>query len=196
MLMRPVQSQTVLVRGKQPQALIVAPADGAFAKAAVQVQQLVRETTGTTLPIVTPSEVTGERGVLLTPEAKKRNLVFVGNLAVNPALFEPYMRRTLVADGLLEERERVILADFANHSQDSLLGGAVTEAFRVDLAQSPSIRLLAPDQMRDAMVRMRREPGSPLGQKLARELAAREGVKAVIGGEVNTLGCAVGLNTQ
>jgi len=98
MLMRPVLSETVLVRGKQPQALIVAPANGPFAKAAVQVQQLVREATGTTLSIVRPSDVVGDRGALLRPEAKKKNLVLVGNLAVNPALFEPYMRRMLIAD--------------------------------------------------------------------------------------------------
>jgi tetratricopeptide (TPR) repeat protein len=77
----------------------------------------------------------------------------------------------LIARGLLEERERVILADFANHSPDSLLGGAVTEAFRVDLTQSPAIRLLPPSQMREAMVRMRREPGGPLELAAYRETA-------------------------
>jgi tetratricopeptide (TPR) repeat protein len=102
----------------------------------------------------------------------------------------------LIARGLLEERERVILADFANHSPDSLLGGAVTEAFRVDLTQSPAIRLLPPSQMREAMVRMRREPGGPLDLEFARELAVREGVKAVVGGEINTLGSAYVLSVK
>ncbi len=102
----------------------------------------------------------------------------------------------LIARGLLEERERVVLADFADHSPDSLLGGAVTEAFRVDLTQSPAIRLLPPDQMREAMVRMRREPGGPMDLELARELAVREGVKAVIGGEINTLGTAFVLSVK
>jgi len=102
----------------------------------------------------------------------------------------------LIARGLLEERERVVLAEFANHSPDSLLGGAVTEAFRVDLTQSPAIRLLPPSQMREAMVRMRREPGGGLDLEFARELAVREGVKAVIGGEINTLGSAYVLSVK
>jgi tetratricopeptide (TPR) repeat protein/tRNA A-37 threonylcarbamoyl transferase component Bud32 len=102
----------------------------------------------------------------------------------------------LIARGLLEERERIVIADFANHAPDSLLGGAVTEAFRVDLTQSPSIRLMAPDQMREAINRMQREPGGLVDLEFAREVAVREGVKAVIGGEINTLGSAYVLSVK
>jgi len=98
MLPRPVHSETVVARDGRAQALIVAPSKGPFADAGSKVQELVRRVTGTTVPLVRPSEVTGRRGLLLTPEAKGKNLVFVGNLAVNPALFEPYVRRMLIAD--------------------------------------------------------------------------------------------------
>ena len=121
-------------------------------------------------------------------------LVVAGYMAMRTLGIGP--AAPLIARGLLEERERVILADFANHSPDSLLGGAVTEAFRVDLTQSPAIRLLAPGQMREVMVRMRREPGGGLDLEFARELAVREGVKAVIGGEINTLGSAYVLSVK
>jgi DNA-binding SARP family transcriptional activator/tetratricopeptide (TPR) repeat protein len=102
----------------------------------------------------------------------------------------------LIASGLLEERERVVLADFANHSPDSLLGGAVTEALRVDLAQSPAIRLMSPNQVHEAIARMRRESGASLDMQLAREIALREGVKAVIAGEVNSVGTAYVLSVK
>ena len=102
----------------------------------------------------------------------------------------------LIARGLLEEQERIVVADFANNSPDSLLGGAVTEAFRVDLTQSPTIRLMPPDQMREAINRMQREPGGPIDFQLAREVAVREGLKAVIGGEINTLGSAYVLSVK
>jgi len=98
MLMRPVYSDTVLVWENRPEAIIVAPANGVFAEAAAKVQQVVREATGATLALAGPSDVTGKRGLMLTPEAKRKNLLFVGNLAVNSALFEPYVRRMLVAD--------------------------------------------------------------------------------------------------
>lgn len=102
----------------------------------------------------------------------------------------------LIASGLLDARERVVLSDFANHSPDSLLGGAVTEALRVDLAQSPAIRLVTPDQVREAIVRMRRGQEGPLDLRLAREVAVREGLKAVIAGEINTVGPAYVLSVK
>ncbi len=98
MLPRPVHTTTVLVSDGKPRSIIIAPQRGPFAEAGRKVQEIVREYTGVTVPIYTPAKVTGKRGALLTSEAKKENLVFVGNIADNPALFEPYMRRFLVAD--------------------------------------------------------------------------------------------------
>ena len=98
MLPRPVISDVEIARDGKPQALIVAPREGPFAQAGRRVQGIIREMTGVSVPIRRPEEVTGERGILLKPEAKRVSLVFVGNLSVNPALFEPYARRMLVAD--------------------------------------------------------------------------------------------------
>lgn len=88
---------------------------------------------------------------------------------------------TLVAAGVLEERDRIIVAEFENRTGDSLLGPAVTEAFRVDLAQSPIVTLLQPGYVAQVLRRMERDPGTPLDLPLAREVAVREGVKAVVG---------------
>src|SRR5207244_12857645 len=49
---------------------------------------------------------------------------------------------TLVASGVLAQRDRLVLADFENRTKDSTLGPSLTEALRVDLAQSGVIRLL------------------------------------------------------
>ena len=40
---------------------------------------------------------------------------------------------TLVTTGVLEERDRLIVADFENRTSDSTLGASVTEAFRIIL---------------------------------------------------------------
>jgi len=90
MLPRPVISDVEIARDGKPQALIVAPREGLFAQAGRRIQGIIREMTGVSVPIRRPEEVTGERGILLKPEAKRVSLVFVGNLSVNPALFEPY----------------------------------------------------------------------------------------------------------
>src|SRR5882762_8412001 len=95
---------------------------------------------------------------------------------------------TLVASGVLEKRDRLVLADFENRTTDSTLGPSLTEALRVDLAQSPVVRLLDAAAVGQALYRMGRPPATPLDQGLARELAQREGAKAVVRGQIDPLG--------
>src|SRR5881296_3339296 len=95
---------------------------------------------------------------------------------------------TLVASGLLAERDRLVLADFENRTADSTLGPSLTEALRVDLAQSGVVRLLDAATVGQALGRMGRAPGASLDLTLARELAQREGAKAVVHGQIDPLG--------
>jgi tetratricopeptide (TPR) repeat protein len=95
---------------------------------------------------------------------------------------------TLVASGVLAQRDRLVLADFENRTKDSTLGPSLTEALRVDLAQSGVIRLLDGVAVGQALGRMGRAPGTPLDPALARELAQREGAKAVVHGQIDPLG--------
>jgi tetratricopeptide (TPR) repeat protein len=95
---------------------------------------------------------------------------------------------TLVASGVLEKRGRLVLADFENRTRDTALGPSLTEALRVDLAQSPALRLLDGAAVAQALGRMGRKPGTPLDLVLARELAQREGAKAVVRGQVDPVG--------
>ncbi len=95
---------------------------------------------------------------------------------------------TLVASGVLEEREPLILADFENRAPDSTLGQSLTEALRVDLSQSPTLRLVDPQAVADALRRMERPPVATLTTTLAREIAERQGVKAVVAGQIDPVG--------
>jgi tetratricopeptide (TPR) repeat protein len=95
---------------------------------------------------------------------------------------------TLVASGQLSEKDQLVVADFENRSADASLAGSVTEAFRIDLAQSPVVRILTTAQISDALTRMQRDPGAPITSALAREIATREGAKAVVAGEISALG--------
>ena len=95
---------------------------------------------------------------------------------------------TLVASGVLAQRDRLVLADFENRTADTTLGPSLTEALRVDLAQSGVIRLLDAAAVGQALGRMGRAPGAPLDLALARELAQREGAKAVVHGQIDPLG--------
>jgi class 3 adenylate cyclase/tetratricopeptide (TPR) repeat protein len=103
---------------------------------------------------------------------------------------------SLVAAGVLDERDRVLIADFENHTGDSLLGAVVTEAFRVDLAQSPLVTVVQPASVRSALERMQRDPAAALDPALAREVAVREGIKAVVAGDIGTAGTGLVLSTE
>jgi eukaryotic-like serine/threonine-protein kinase len=95
---------------------------------------------------------------------------------------------TLVASGVLKERERLVLADFENHASDTTLGTSLTEAFRVDLSQSPTLRLVDAGEMSDALSRMQRPTTGGVTPALAREIAERIGSKAVVTGQVDPIG--------
>src|SRR5207247_4126409 len=95
---------------------------------------------------------------------------------------------TLVASGVLAQRDRLVLADFENRTADSTLGPSLTEALRVDLAQSGVIRLLDVATVGQALGRMGRPPSTPLDLAVARELAQREGAKGVVRGQIDQLG--------
>ena len=103
---------------------------------------------------------------------------------------------TLVAQGVLEERDVLIVADFLDRTGDSTLALAVTEAIQTDLTQSPTVRVMPPGEVSGALQRMERAPHSPVTSVVAREIAMREGVKAVLAGEINAAGTGYLLTAQ
>jgi DNA-binding SARP family transcriptional activator/TolB-like protein len=103
---------------------------------------------------------------------------------------------TLVAKGRLAEKDRLVVADFANHTADPTLGQSLTEAFRIDLAQTRVVTLVSSAAVGEALARMQRSSGAPLTADLAREVATREGAKAVVTGEISTVGQGFVLSTR
>ncbi len=95
---------------------------------------------------------------------------------------------TLLAKGAIAAREPIILSEFANRSADSSLGQTLTEAFRVDLSQSPTVRLVDAMRVAEGVRRMQRDPGTRLTAALAREVAQRAGVKAIVTGAIDPVG--------
>jgi eukaryotic-like serine/threonine-protein kinase len=95
---------------------------------------------------------------------------------------------TLMASGKLGASGRLIVAEFVNRTSDSTLGGTLTEALRIDLSQSRALRIMTGSAMREALTRMQRSPSVPVTAEVALEMAAREGAKAIVAGEVSTAG--------
>ena len=64
----------------------------------------------------------------------------------------------------------------------------MTEALRIDLLESTALTIADAGHISDVLRRMQRDPAAGLDAEVAREVALREGLKAVIAGEVRELG--------
>ena len=95
---------------------------------------------------------------------------------------------SLQGSGAFSGREKLVIADFASPPSDSTLGATVAEALRTDLAQSSSLDVLTRSAIRDQLGLMERPMDAPVRFDLAREIATREGAKAVLDGGIQQLG--------
>jgi tetratricopeptide (TPR) repeat protein len=94
---------------------------------------------------------------------------------------------TLAAQGVLERGAAVVLADVQS-GDDAELGDVVTRTLRVDLIQSPMVRVLDRNELNAPLARMHAEPGARITGDVATQLAERDGYAAVITGDVARAG--------
>ena len=94
---------------------------------------------------------------------------------------------SLLAAGTLSGRERLLVADFSAGG-DSSLSHLITEAVRTNLEQSQAVSVMPPTAIAAALGRMQRPPLTAVDAPLAREIAQREGAKAIVTGGVTPLG--------
>jgi tetratricopeptide (TPR) repeat protein len=95
---------------------------------------------------------------------------------------------TLVSAGVLEERGLLVVADFETSAEDSTIAASITEALKIDLGQSPMVRLVEGQQIGAALERMELPVTTKIGASVAQDIAQREGAKAFVAGEVSRLG--------
>ncbi len=105
--------------------------------------------------------------------------VFMGMRAFG---FGPF--GSLLATGALRQREPVILTDFRTTNTDSTLGRVVSDAVRAGLSGSSAFTLVSPAEVVAALERMRRPVTTHVDSAVARQIALREGIKAVVDGDV------------
>ena len=103
---------------------------------------------------------------------------------------------SLVGTGTLARKDRLLVADFADFANDSILAAAVTEVLRIDLTQSPFVTVLTPRQVRTTLARMERGADVAVDDSLAREVALRMAVKAFVTGSVAKVAGAYTVSVQ
>ena len=97
-------------------------------------------------------------------------------------------RRSLMAQGLIAERDRILVADMNGHGADSTLAASLTEALRIDLSQSRTIQLLGTDAIGATLRLMQKPDTTTLSLATAREVAQRAGAKAVLAADLQPVG--------
>jgi len=95
---------------------------------------------------------------------------------------------SLMAAGKLGQQETLIVADFKGPPGDSTLGSTVAEALRTDLRQSSTLDVMTRASVSEVLTFMKRTPETPVDFNIAREIATREGARAVLDGAVVRLG--------
>lgn len=95
---------------------------------------------------------------------------------------------SLIGRGTFGARERLVVADFRSPAGDSTLGATVAEAIRTDLVQSASLNVMTRAATREVLQLMQKPAGTALDFETAREVATREGAKALLDGSVERLG--------
>lgn len=103
---------------------------------------------------------------------------------------------TLIAKGVLEDRARLLVADFDSPPADSLTAAALSDALRIDLSQSPALRVVDPEELQLTIALMELPPGTALNGQVARDVAVREGIPVILVGDLSPVGSAYQLKAR
>jgi serine/threonine protein kinase/tetratricopeptide (TPR) repeat protein len=88
----------------------------------------------------------------------------------------------------LTEKDSILLTDFVNTTGDAVFDGTLKQALAVQLEQSPYLNVFPQEKVRDTLKFMGRSPDERVTPDLARDLCQREGVKAVLNGNISSIG--------
>jgi tetratricopeptide (TPR) repeat protein len=95
---------------------------------------------------------------------------------------------SLLASGKIKAREPIVLTDFTVTNGDTSLARVVSFAVRTGLSQSAVLSIMDQSTVAAALERMERPRTARVDLTLAQAIAMREGAKAIVDGEVTTIG--------
>ncbi len=88
----------------------------------------------------------------------------------------------------LTARDTIILADFLNTTGDSVFDSTLKVALAVALEQSPFLKVFPDERAHEDLLLMQRSPDEGINRALARQIAQREQLKALVVGSIASLG--------
>jgi DNA-binding winged helix-turn-helix (wHTH) protein/tetratricopeptide (TPR) repeat protein len=96
--------------------------------------------------------------------------------------------RTSGRTAALTDKDSVLIADFANTTGDAVFDGTLRQAVAVELGQSPFLNIVSEERVRETLRYIGRSPDERVTRELAREIAQRQGAKALLIGSIASLG--------
>jgi serine/threonine protein kinase/tetratricopeptide (TPR) repeat protein len=103
----------------------------------------------------------------------------------------------LIASGLywrsrhpvkLSARDTVVLADFANSTEDTIFDDTLKQALAIQLEQSPFVNVLSEQKVNQTLKLMNRQPSDRITRETAREICQRTDSKALLTGSIVGVG--------
>jgi len=88
----------------------------------------------------------------------------------------------------LTDQDTIVVADFMNTTGEPVFDGTLKVALAVALEQSPFLRVFPDDRVRETLRLMQREATDRVTRPIAREVARRERLKALVDGSIGSLG--------
>jgi eukaryotic-like serine/threonine-protein kinase len=119
-----------------------------------------------------------------------RGLIAVATVIAIVAAISLYVARpgTSGRATALTDQDSVLIADFVNTTGDDIFDGTLRQAVAVELGQSPFLNVVSETRIRDTLRYIGRSPDERVTRDLAREIAQRQGVTALLLGSIASLG--------
>ncbi len=152
----------------------------------------------TDLPSVPAVKVEPQR-TSVTPSKPRWRKVVAGGiavLAVAGIAFVSWPDGGPSGPSAVSPPDRIFVTDFVDVTPNTQLGALVANALRVDLAQSPRLRVLTTAQVRAAVRLLDHPVEVAIDDSLARAIAIREGVKGFVTGDVHAVGSTTVLTAR
>lgn len=88
----------------------------------------------------------------------------------------------------INEQDTLLLAEFVNRTGDPVFDRTLRQGLAVQLEQSPFLNFLSDQRVRETLKLMTRSSEEPITPEIGREICVRQGLKALIHGEIAPLG--------
>ena len=115
--------------------------------------------------------------------------IAIGALAIGAAVWlgSPGRSRSRQTQQLTD-KDTIVIADFANNTEDPIFDETLKQALSVQVTQSPFLNVASDLKINEILRRMGRAPDTRLTSEVAREVCLRMGGKAVLEGAISRLG--------